>query len=224
MIRRLLFDLDNTLYPSTNPMEAEILDRMNAFVAHWLSLELPEAVEYRRAYMPKYGTTLEWLMAEHGLTDVEGYYRAVHPEGEQWCIEPNPPLRDLLRSMPYPKSIFTNAPSEHARRVLDKLGVAGEFDRVFDIRFHGLKGKPDPAAIRRVCAALAVEPSECVFIDDQPRYVRGFQACGGHGVLYDDAGRYTMADMPRIDSLFTLRDLLASGEFEHRQNQLFEFE
>jgi putative hydrolase of the HAD superfamily len=205
-------------------MEAQIVDRMNAYVAERLGLSTHEAAETRRVFMPKYGTTLEWLMAEHGLRDVEHYYRAVHPEGEEECIEEDPRLGAVLAALPYPKSIFTNAPAEHAERVLARLGVLDHFDAVYDIRFHELKGKPDPGAIRRVCAAVGAEPSECVFVDDQPRYVRGFQACGGHGVLYDDADRHPRADMPRVRDLGDLAGLIARGEFDLSQNQLFEFD
>ncbi len=211
MIRFLLFDLDNTLYPSSNPMESEIVGRMNEYTARFLNLSVEEAVERRRAQMPRHGTTLEWLIAEYGFDDPEDYLAAVHPEGEEASIEPDPALGEFLRSLPYPKAVFTNSTREHADRVLRKLGFPEIFQEVFDIRFNHLKGKPHPAAGLRVCAALGVKPSETLLVDDLPRYVRGYRECGGVGVLVDDRNRHPDFDSFRIASLYDLGPLLSDG-------------
>ncbi len=211
MIRFLLFDLDNTLYPSSCPMESEIVSRMNEYTARFLNLSVEEALDRRRAEMPRHGTTLEWLMSEYGFDDPEGYLAAVHPEGEEASIEADPALGDFLRSLPYPKAVFTNSTKEHADRVLGKLGFPEVFQRVFDIRFNHLKGKPHPAAGLRVCSALGVKPSETVLVDDLPRYVRGYVECGGNGILLDDRNRHPDCDGLRIASLYELAPLLAEG-------------
>jgi len=217
MIRFLLFDLDNTLYPSSNPMEEGIVRRMSEYTAAFLKMSVEEARELRLKEMPRYGTTLEWLMAEYGFDDPEAYYASVHPEGEEECIDPDPELGDFLRSLPYPKAVFTNSTTEHAVRVLRKLGFPDVFERIFDIRFNHLQGKPHPAAGLRVCSALGVNPSQTVFIDDVPRYVRGFQECGGHGVLVDDRNRHPDVAGIRISSLFELKRLLEDGVFGSKQ-------
>lgn len=204
-------DLDNTLYPSSNPMEGNIVRRMNEFVASLLRVSPEEARELRSLGMPRYGTTLEWLMAEYGFADSEAYYAYVHPDGEEECIEADPKLGEFLRSLPYTKAIFTNSTREHAQRVLLKLGFADAFGAIFDIRFNNLKGKPHPSAGLRVCAALGVEPRHAVFVDDIPRYVKGFRECGGMGVLLDDRNRHTDVDELRISSLYELSDLLKDG-------------
>ncbi|MCX7024600.1 MAG: HAD-IA family hydrolase [Spirochaetes bacterium] len=222
MIRRLIFDLDSTLYPSASGMEAEIIRRMNEFTAGLLDMGKGEAAELRRTRMPRYGTTLEWLMVEHGFRDVEGYYAAIHPAGEEDILVPDPGLRPFLDSLGLPMSVFTNAPSEHADRVIERLGLSGVFDSVFDIRFCGLRGKPYTEAFRKVCAALGNAPEDCVFVDDVPRYVRGFVACGGHGVLIDDQGKHAAADMPRIVSLYELKPMLDGGFFAWRQLSMFQ--
>ncbi len=221
MIRRLIFDLDSTLYPSSNVMERDIVARMNAYVARFLGMDLHDAADLRKVRMPRYGTTLEWLMKEHGFDDVEGYYASIHPDGEELVLEPDPGLRPYLESLGLPMAVFTNAPSEHADRVLARLGLAGLFDRVFDIRFCGLRGKPHPDAFRAVCAALGDAPSDCVFVDDIPRYVNGFVACGGHGVLIDETGKHPAADLPRIASLYELGAMLDDGFFSWRQLSMF---
>jgi putative hydrolase of the HAD superfamily len=48
--------------------------------------------------------------------------------------------------------------------------------------------KPDREAYQHVAKRLGVEPEECVFVDDQPRYLEGAQAAGMQTVLFQTAG------------------------------------
>jgi len=221
MLKVLLFDLDNTLYSDTVGMERDILVRMNRFVAKTLDLDLSEAAEIRRDRTRRYGTTLEWLMAEHGFTEPESWFAAIHPEGEESAIQRDPSLRRLLESMKLPKVIFTNSPMEHAERVLDKLGIRELFDRVYDIRFNGLRGKPHSEAIRRVLADCDVDAPESLLVDDIPKYVRGFVEEGGHGVLLDEADRHADQPFLRIHGLVELPQVIAGIEASASQLSLF---
>jgi putative hydrolase of the HAD superfamily len=224
MIRYLLLDLDNTLYSDTRGMERDILVRMNAFVAEYLGISVHEARERRHEVIKGYGTTLEWLMAEEGLSDPDSYFAAIHPEGEEYCIEPDPDLAGILDSIELPKAVFTNSPREHAERVLRKLGVTDKFNAIYDIRFSLLKGKPHPDSFRRVCAACGVLVEEALFVDDLPKYIRGFLEIGGKGLLLDEAGRHANAGMRRIHSLAELKDVLAEERAAERQLDLFDFQ
>lgn len=208
MLRYLLLDLDNTLYSERVGMDNDIARRMNEFVASYLGVGHDEAREIRRAQRSRFGTTLEWLMKEKGFSDPENYFAAVHPEGEEYCIEPDPGLGPLLDAIHLPKAVFTNSPSEHAERVLRKLGVRSRFEAVYDIRFCALRGKPHAAAFRRVCEACGVEPGDAAFVDDMPVYVRGFVELGGRGVVLDEFDRHAGAELPRIRSLAELPALL----------------
>jgi len=215
MLRRLLFDLDNTLYPASARMEEDILRRMGEFVARYLGVSLREALELRRSRVRQYGTTLEWLMAEQGFDDTERYLAYIHPEGEEYCIEPDPSLGGILDAMPLPKAIFTNSPREHAERVLRKLGVEDRFEAIYDIRFCSLSGKPRPEAFRLVCEACGARPEEVLFVDDLPRYVEGFVAIGGTGILVDESDRHADSPLRRIRSVAELpaivRELSLAG-------------
>lgn len=221
MLRVLLFDLDNTLYSDTVGMDRDIVVRMNDFVARTLDLELSEAAEIRRERTRHYGTTLEWLMAEHGFTEPESWFAAIHPEGEEEAIRPDPELRRLLLSLSLPKVIFTNSPMEHAERILARLGVEDLFDRVYDIRFNGLRGKPHGEAIRRVLADCGVSAPEALLVDDLPKYVRGFVEEGGHGVLLDEFDRHGEQPFLRIHSLVELPSIVAGIAASEAQLSLF---
>jgi haloacid dehalogenase superfamily, subfamily IA, variant 3 with third motif having DD or ED len=210
MFRLVLFDLDDTLYPESSGMNRDITQRMVRYVANYLGMEYDQALRFRRERAHKYGTTLEWLRAEHGFTDVEDYFAAVHPDGEEYCIQPNPGLAAMLDGMSVHKAVLTNSPSEHANRVLRKLGLEGRFEAVHDIRFNNLKGKPHAEAYRRSCEALGVKVEETLFVDDFPKYVRGFQDIGGRAVLIDEAGRFAAEGLPSIRSLSELPALASS--------------
>jgi putative hydrolase of the HAD superfamily len=208
MIRYTLFDLDNTLYPSSLGLDEEMVERIGAFVARYLELSEENARALRSERSSRYGTTLEWLMAEKGLEDIEAYYAAVHPEGEEARLEPDPELRAFLERLPVPAAILTNAPMEHAERVLRKLDLEGLFTHIFDIRWNGLKGKPAESAFRRVLQALDMKSEEVLFVDDLPSYVEGFARLGGRGVLLDERDLHVGSIYPRVRTLFEITKFL----------------
>jgi putative hydrolase of the HAD superfamily len=214
MLRLALFDLDDTLYHHSLGMGDEIVRRMNEYVARYLGISPDEAFALRRKEAVRYGTTLEWLRAEKGFSDVEAYFAAVHPEGEEHLIREDPELARVLDALELPKAVLTNSPSEHARRVLAKLGVADRFEAIYDIRFNGLRGKPWPEAYRRSCAAMGAAVEETVFVDDLPKYVRGFLDLGGRAFLIDESGRFPGEELPRITSLSQLPALVAGQGFQ----------
>ena len=186
MLKYLLFDLDNTLYSCRYGLEDNVGRRMREFAAAFLGLTPEEAWRQRMALVHQYGTCLEWLMGEKGFTDVETYLAAVHPPDEADSLVPDGELRAFLSGIPLPKAILTNAPREHADLVLSKLGLCDIFTHIFDIRQCGFLGKPRPEVYDNALRVLGVSAQEVLFIDDHPRYVYGFTALGGNGLLFDE--------------------------------------
>jgi putative hydrolase of the HAD superfamily len=209
MLKLALFDLDNTLYPESSGMDHDINRRMVGFVASYLGMPLEEARAFRHEHAKKYGTTLEWLRTEQSFSDTEGYFAIVHPDGEEYCIEPAPELGPLLDSLPMRKAVLTNSPSEHAERVLAKLGVRDRFEAVYDIRFNCLQGKPHPEAYLRACEASGVRAEEALFVDDMPKYVHAFIELGGRGLLIDEYDRFPDESLARVRRLAELPALAA---------------
>jgi putative hydrolase of the HAD superfamily len=212
MIQYLLFDLDNTLYPESTGFEDDTLRRMREFVASFLGLSFEDAFALQSSRPRKYGTTLEWLMTEHGLTDAEAYFRGVHPEGEEDILSPNPALAEMLDRIALPKAILTNSPREHAERVARKLGIEHAFSRIFDIRFNELNGKPHEKAYRRVVRSIGVDIGNVLFIDDMTSYVTGFVNIGGRGLLVDEGGLRGNQGLDVIPSIMDLEAYLAREE------------
>jgi len=208
MTKALMFDLDNTLYSEKNGMERKVLERINEYVSRYLGWPPEETNARRREGARRFGTTLEWLVFEKGLKDVEGYFASTHPEGEEACLSADAGLQTLLDSLDYPKIVLTNAPMEHAERVMKALGIQDRFARVFDIKYNGLVGKPHPKSYLRALEASGFSAETTVFIDDSPKYIKGYLALGGRAILKDEGERFADFGFERILSLDELPALL----------------
>jgi putative hydrolase of the HAD superfamily len=207
MLRYILFDLDDTLYSSRHSLEKAMRERLFDYVAAYLGVSREEAIRQRREHISPYGTTLEWLLAEKGFSpgDVEDYFAKIHPENEAEGLLPDPELRAFLQTLPVPLAILTNSPREHADRILDKLGIGDLFTHIFDIRSNDLRGKPRAEAFYRALAVLGTSPETTLFLDDAPRYVEGYLALSGRGILVDEEDRYPWYAHERIRNVRELR-------------------
>jgi len=201
VIKYLLFDLDNTLYSSRWGLEKNVSRRIWEYSAAFLGISPQEARRQRIALLEKYGTCLEWLMEEKGLTDCESYLAAVHPQGEADTLPPDAELRAFLAGIPVPKAILTNSPKEHADLILGKLGVSDLFTHVFDVRRFGYRGKPRRDVFEEALAILGVNADEVLFIDDNRLYVEGFIAIGGNALLFDENDFHHNCPVPKIREL-----------------------
>ncbi len=210
MIRHLLFDLDNTLYPSSAPINANITKRMTGFVANYLQVEPEEAAERRQEGLKHFGTTLEWLTGEHGLTAEgrEQFFAAVHPPEEKTEVPLDENLRPFLLSLNMPMSLLTNAPYEHAERILKRLKVLDLFKVICDLRSNGLQGKPAPAAYLRPIEQAGFTVEETLFIDDYVKYIKGYSELGGKAILVDQNNKHSAQPYLRINSIYQLPELL----------------
>lgn len=217
MIRHLLLDLDNTLYPASGAMDEGITNRMLDFVARFLAVPLEEAKKYRIEGLKSCGTTLEWLRTRHGLTDMDAFFAAVHPESEIDELTADANLRPYLLSLGLPMTLLTNAPMAHATRVLDFFNIKDLFTGIYDLTFHNGKGKPHASSFLDTLAAAGFSVAETLFVDDLPKYCRGFQAIGGKAVLVDERDKYAeiaqTEGFGRIASIYGLSDLLKTDGY-----------
>jgi putative hydrolase of the HAD superfamily len=178
-ITYLLFDLDETLYPSSSGMVGEISRRMTTYVSRYLKLDEDRAARLRRELSQKHGTTLTGLMTEHSFSDPEAYLKFAHPTDVGRYLHKDPELASALSSIALPKSILTNAPREHALRILEYLEISHLFERIFDIRTNDFRGKPAKEVYHHVLTELDRKASEVLFIDNRIDYLLSFQEIGG---------------------------------------------
>lgn len=202
----ILFDLDDTLYPSTNGLWASIRQRMNDYMLEKLQMPPEQVSIIRRQYFEKYGTTLRGLQIHHQI-DADDFLAYVHDLPVEMVIPRDPDLHRLLKSIPQPKWIFTNADANHARRVLSALGVSDCFDDIIDIRAMNFICKPDPLAYRIALDRLGERyPERCVYLDDAARNLAPAYEMGFMTVLVSQNGSDAVAkhtitrphDLPQV--------------------------
>lgn len=206
----ILFDLDNTLYPESSGIQAEIHRRMTLQVAHHLGVALEEAEELKKHGYKTHGTTLRWLQVEKGLTEskIQSFLEEVHPANPEQFLTLDPKLDEMLSSLPVPLAVLTNSPMLHAERILATLGIGHRFTHVFDLVFNGLEGKPHANAYYRCLKVLDTSPERVLFIDDVPGYLDGFKRLGGKTLLIDEFGVHLSGDHPKISQIYQLPSFL----------------
>ncbi len=183
-LRYLILDLDDTLYPRQSGLMDLISERIGRYMVERMGFPPDQAEVLRQRYYAQYGTTLRGLMEEYHI-DPEDYLAYVHEVPLDAYIQPNPALDRMLGRIPLTKVIFTNASEEHARRVLDRLGVAHHFPIILDVRRLEYFNKPDPEAYRRILQYLRARGPECIFVDDSARNLRPARALGMITILVD---------------------------------------
>ncbi|MGD8517570.1 MAG: pyrimidine 5'-nucleotidase [Anaerolineae bacterium] len=213
MIRTILFDLDDTLYPRQAGIMSQIRTLMLEYMQTRLKLSMDDADELRRAYFEAYGTTMRGLQINHQI-EPEEFLAYVHDIRLHEHITPNAELEAVLATLPHDKVVFTNASREHAERVLAQLGIERHFSRIIDVRDMQFESKPQPGAYQRICTLLDVAPEECLLVEDNLRNLAPAKALGMSTVLVGSGGtdsETVVADyvIPRIEDIATIPELAA---------------
>lgn len=159
-----IFDLDNTLYPRTCNLFAQIDILITHYVMDVAKLPFEEARILQKTYYRDHGTTLNGLMTTHSV-DPDHYLSKVH-NIDYSPVEAHPALIEVIRALPGRKFIFTNADIGHAKAVLARLGGSDIFDGMFDIRAAGFQPKPDRAAYDLFITRFEIDPARAVMFDD----------------------------------------------------------
>jgi putative hydrolase of the HAD superfamily len=165
MIRHLLFDLDNTLYPKSLGIFDLVIERIRNYMEVRLGYEKEWARQLRQEYLHRYGSTLRGLMIHQGI-DPADYLEYVHDVGVEERLSANPGLGKMLDAIPLERAIFTSGHRPHARRVLHCLGVEDYFPQIFDIVFTRYIPKPNPEPYDQILECIGREGKECLMIED----------------------------------------------------------
>src|SRR5690349_7385102 len=166
-VKDWIFDLDNTLYCADNGIFAQIESRMTDYVERFLSLPREAARSVQKDLYRQYGTTLNGLMHQHDC-DAEDYLSFVH-DIDLGDLKPDAELNSALARLPGRRFVFTNGCARHAARILERIGLAGVFDAVWDIRSMKFVPKPMQDAYAPVMEAGGVEGPNAAMFDDIPR-------------------------------------------------------
>ena len=206
----VIFDLDNTLYPRGSGVMEEIGRRIQVWLCQRLDVSWEEAIELRRRYLQRYGTTMGGLLVEHDL-DVDGYLSFVHDIPIEHHLDPDPALAEMLAGIPLRKVIYTNATSEHAQRVLRALGITDHFERIIGIREVGLRNKLSREAYDRMLTLLGTEGEVCIMVEDSPHNLPPAKAVAMTTILIDAEEGKAFADVPEDCIDFAVDSVLDVG-------------
>jgi putative hydrolase of the HAD superfamily len=183
-IREWIFDLDNCLYPASSGLFELIDQRMGAYIQRLLSCDPTEARRVQKAHFHAHGTTLAGLMQEHDV-DPHDFLEDVHAV-ELDRVQSDERLARLLPRLPGRRFVFTNGDAPYARRVLDKIGLAGHFDELHDIHASQYRPKPDPHGYRLLCERFGIDSREALLADDMAQNLAPAKALGMTTVWVDN--------------------------------------
>lgn len=159
-----VFDLDNTLYPRTCNLFAQIDIRITNYVMDLTKLDFEAARLLQKTYYRDFGTTLNGLMHQHKV-DPDHFLNTVHAI-DYSPVDAHPELIDAIRALPGRKFILTNGDVGHARSVLKRLGGDDLFEHVHDIRAMTYVPKPLRQAYEGFLTLHNIDPATAVMIDD----------------------------------------------------------
>jgi putative hydrolase of the HAD superfamily len=162
-----VFDLDNTLYPHHVNLWHQVDARISEFVSAFLRVSPEEARRIQKDYYRRYGTTMRGMMTEHGV-HADDFLAYVH-QIDHSPLEPNPTMGAAIAKLPGRKLILTNGSTDHANKVLERLGVGGHFEAVFDIIAAELEPKPAPKTYDKFLRLHQVDPASSAMFEDLAR-------------------------------------------------------
>jgi putative hydrolase of the HAD superfamily len=214
LLKYILFDLDETLYPSRSGLMAAISGLMSRYMEERLGMPPTEVPALREHYYRTYGTTLRGLQIHHDI-DPEDYLDYVHNVPLEDYIGPNSELDRVLAEIETGKVVFTNASAEHARRVLAILGIERHFNCIIGVRALGYISKPDPEAYRRALEMLGTAGDECLIVDDRARNLSPAKELGMITVLVSNE-EAVLRQNPSKDVDFVIGEVAEIGEVMRR--------
>jgi putative hydrolase of the HAD superfamily len=208
MLKYILFDLDNTLYPKSLGIFDLVIERIRNYMEVRMGFDRELARSLRQEYLRKYGSTMRGLMIHHSL-NADDFLEYVHDVGVEKRLSPDPDLEGLLKSITVEKGIFTSGHKPHAQRVLRCLGVEQYFPQIFDILFTRCIPKPNPEPYRQVLDHLCLQGKECMMIEDMPANLKPAKDLGMITVLVGPGmGEVDGVVDHTIENILGLREIL----------------
>ena len=202
-----VFDLDNTLYPSSCRLYLEVEQRMARYIMDELKLDLEGAHALRQRYFQEHGTTLRGLMNEYGI-EPRHFLDYVH-EIDVSVVQPAAALDRALAALPGRKLVFTNGTRHHAERVLERLQLAAHFDAIHDIVAIDYQPKPNAVGYRTLIESYAIAPRRAAMVEDMARNLPPAAALG-MTTIWLRGGPHAESDAAHMASIHHTIDDLTS--------------
>ena len=166
-----VFDLDDTLYPSTCDVFFKMEKRICEYMCnHIPNIDYEKARELQREYYSKYGVTIRGLMIHHNI-DPDDFLEYAH-DIDLSILPQNSRLNEVLHKIPGKKYIFTNGIKSHAERVLNRVGIRDNFEGIFSIREAHFVPKPSIDIYKKMLAAFGLDAHTSAMFDDAQKNLR----------------------------------------------------
>jgi putative hydrolase of the HAD superfamily len=180
-----VFDLDNTLYPGSCNLFAQIDQKMTAFISGYLNVPPDYARHLQKSYYRQFGTTLAGLMEIHKLEPTE-FLEYVH-DIDLAPIDAHPELAEAIAALPGRKLIFTAGSRKHAENVAGKLCILDQFDDIMDIVETKFVPKERAEAYHTMLERHAVDATKAAMFEDMPHNLLPAHVLGMTTVLVRSA-------------------------------------
>jgi putative hydrolase of the HAD superfamily len=159
-----VLDLDNTLYSARSALAEQLTHGILSTLAQYYETDLAGARRIQSDLVAEYGTSLRGAMVTgtidpHEFLDFE---RRI----DYSVIGPDPLLAEALSSLPGRRYVYTNGSAYHADQALERLGLSGCIDGVFDILAGDLIPKPYAESLDTFLELYGVDPARAAMFDD----------------------------------------------------------
>ena len=203
-ITTLLIDLDETVYPASNPIWPLVRDRIDLYLYERLGFPKEKTEEIRERLYNTYGTTMRGLQQEYSVNTDE-YLKFVHAVPLELHLKPDPALIKVLATIPQRKLIFTNADAMHAVKVLDAMALSEIFSGIIDIQDISPYCKPQMEAFQIAMArAGEPDPQAYLFVDDTEKNLITARELGMSVILVRETDHEVIPTIRKLADIHSL--------------------
>lgn len=197
----LIFDLDDTLYPSSSGIWSLIRERIDLFMISKLGYTHENVHSARENFFREFGTTLRGLESVHHIDSME-YLKFVHDIPIHEYLFPNSQLNSMLSNIHQKKVIFTNGDRWHSRRVTDALMISSHFDEIIDILDVSPYCKPMIESFQIMLKQLNVSDAQNILLlDDNIRNIQMAEKLGMQTVWVTENNHFQNYDGKQIKKI-----------------------
>eukprot|EP00449_Zooxanthella_nutricula_P004236 CAMPEP_0198499172 /NCGR_PEP_ID=MMETSP1462-20131121/7453_1 /TAXON_ID=1333877 /ORGANISM="Brandtodinium nutriculum, Strain RCC3387" /LENGTH=233 /DNA_ID=CAMNT_0044228131 /DNA_START=1 /DNA_END=699 /DNA_ORIENTATION=+ len=198
MIDTIIFDIDDTLYPSSCGFSEHRMGEVTRdFMVERLGFKSgEEAMTLWAEYMKRYHSTLKGLTVAMEEGRLPKPFRQ-EELGQYWAkncdygrfVKEDPELVEMMRTLRSEANLtlvaFTNAPRAYAVACLEHLRIREFFpdEVIFAVEDVMPACKPEKAAFDQVLRAVGAAPERTVMFEDSMKNVRACHQLGIHTVL-----------------------------------------
>ncbi|CAA2993278.1 phosphate metabolism 8-like [Olea europaea subsp. europaea] len=224
----LLFDVDDTLYPLSSGISTECTKNIIEYMINKLGIEEKRVLQMCTELYKEYGTTMAGLKAKGYDFDYDDYHSFVHGRLPYEWLKTDHTLRNLLRSLPFRKVIFSNGNEAHVAKVLSRLGLEDCFDDIicfetlnpihkdkdnvqpendFDVLKTPIVCKPFRNAFEQAFEIAKIDPRKTLFFDDSISNLQTANSMGLHTVWVGGSHQSKGVDYV-LESIHNMREAL----------------